>query len=174
MDTHYQTLTRTVNHMSALRPALLAGAALLLSACAASRQPADVNVALPQQTEPMTQVVQWSATLASDAGGPIGGTATAAPSGTAATSATVNLTGATPSAVHPWHIHAGRCGDNGPIVGPPSAYPPLTAGADGAATVMATIPVATPVSGNYYVNVHRSATEMGTIVACGNLEMSTR
>jgi len=34
--------------------------------------------------------------------------------------------------------------------------------------------MATPVSGNFYVNVHRSATEMGTIVACGNLAMTTR
>ena len=129
---------------------------------------------LPQQTEPVTQVVQWSATLASEAGGPVAGTATAAPSGTAATAATVNLTGATPGAIHPWHIHAGRCGDNGPIVGPPSAYPPLAAGPDGAATVMATVPVATPVSGNFYVNVHRSATEMGAIVACGNLAITPR
>ena len=122
----------------------------------------------------MTQVVQWSATLSAEGGGAIGGSATVAPSGAAATVATVNLTGAAPGAVHPWHVHSGRCGDNGPIVGPPSAYPALTAGADGAATVTATIPVATPVSGNYYVNVHRSATEMGAIVACGNLTMTPR
>ena len=160
--------------MPVLRPTLLAGAAVLLAACAASRQPAEVNVTLPQQTEPIAQVVQWSATLAAEGGGPIGGTATAVPSGAAATTAAVNLTGATPGAVHPWHIHTGRCGDNGPIVGPPAAYPPLTVGADGTAAVNATVPVATPVSGNFYVNVHRSATEMGAIVACGNLAMTTR
>lgn len=160
--------------MPVLRPALLAGAALALSACAASRQPADTTTTLPQQAQSVTQVVRWSASLGSEAGGSLGGTATAVPSGTASTAVAVSLTGAAPGGVHPWHIHSGRCGDNGPIVGPPSAYPPLTVGADGMAAVNATVPVPTPVSGNFYVNVHRSATEMGAIVACGNLAMTTR
>jgi hypothetical protein len=151
----------------------LVGAAAALSACASSRQAAGrADPTLARASTSTAQSVQWTATLASLSGSSVTGSATAGPGETAEqTRASVTISGAEPGAVHPWHIHSGRCGDNGPIVGPASAYPPLNANAQGAASVTANLPYATPASGSYYVNVHRSPTEMGTIVACGNLSI---
>lgn len=87
------------------------------------------------------------------------------------TQATVMLSNATPNATHPWHIHAGTCGSDGGIVGPATAYRPLTVGPDGRAEVTITLPFSTPTQGEYFVNVHKSPTELGTIIACGSLAM---
>jgi hypothetical protein len=153
----------------------LAGAAAALTACASSRQAADRADASVAAAAATTQSMRWTATLEPQSGSTVTGSGTVAPGSTAdQTSASVTLANAESGAVHPWHIHSGRCGDNGPIVGPASAYPPLNVGADGSSTASATLPLATPVSGSYYINVHRSPTEMGTIVACGNLSMGAR
>jgi len=149
----------------------IAGAAAL-AACASSRQAADRPDPTLAAAAPAAQSMQWTATIAPQSGTNLSGSATVASGATGEqTRATVTLTGGEAGAVHPWHIHSGRCGDNGPIVGPAAEYTPLTVGADGSATVTDDLPFATPTSGSYYVNVHRSATEMGTIVACGNLTM---
>jgi hypothetical protein len=81
----------------------------------------------------------------------------------------VSIANATPGGAHPWHIHMGRCGGNGGIVGAASAYEPLEVNGDGNASETATLSVTFPYSGDYYVNIHASATNMGTIVGCGNL-----
>ena len=73
------------------------------------------------------------------------------------------------SLVTPWHVHHGRCGGNGPIAGDPSAYPLLSVDNDGNARATATLDIALPASGDYYVNVHALATNMNTIISCGNL-----
>lgn len=86
------------------------------------------------------------------------------------TRATVNLMGSTSGARHPWHIHEGKCGSGGPIVGSPSAYPLLMVGADGRAASNATVTVALNEGRDYYVNIHLSPENMATIVACGNLD----
>jgi hypothetical protein len=154
----------------------LVGFALALAACATARQPADPTTPLPQTTAPAPALksVQWTALLAAASGSSVTGSATLIAVDSLQTGATVTVSGAAPGAIHPWHVHAGRCGDNGPIVGPPSAYPPLTAGSDGTVTVTATLPFSTPMSGSFYVNVHRSPAEMGALVACGNLAIGTR
>ena len=85
--------------------------------------------------------------------------------------ATIMLSNASPNATHPWHIHAGTCGSDGGIVGPETSYTPLTVGADGKAEVTITLPFSTPTQGEYFVNVHKSPTELGTIIACGPLTM---
>ena len=161
-----------------LRHALaLAAASAALAACA-SRQ---VEVSSGSSTTTTTATTStagggmagmaMTAQLASQGGSTVTGTATAT-HGSDANSfrATASISGASPNATHPWHVHAGRCGDNGPIVGPASAYPVLQADANGAATVNTNVPVAMP-TGPLYVNVHASPTQMGTIVACGNLTM---
>ncbi|HET7423522.1 MAG TPA: hypothetical protein VFJ92_08170, partial [Gemmatimonadales bacterium] len=56
-----------------------------------------------------------------------------------------------------------------PIVGPATSYRSLEVNNDGKATATADLPVAIPTSGQYYINVHASANNMGTIIACGNL-----
>jgi hypothetical protein len=97
------------------------------------------------------------------------GTGTWAREGDNASLVTVTVSNATPGGIHPWHVHRGRCGDNGPIVGDAAAYKPLAVDGNGNASSTARLNVTLPDSGNYYVNVHALATNMGTIISCGNL-----
>lgn len=82
----------------------------------------------------------------------------------------ITIKGATPGAVHPWHLHDGTCASGGPIVGPPSAYTPLTIGSEGMAERSATITGTLNEAKKYHVNVHASASELSTIVACGDIK----
>jgi hypothetical protein len=100
----------------------------------------------------------------------VGGTATVTSAGKQKTRADVHVANAKPGSVHPWHIHKGTCGHDQGIVGPPKAYTPLHIGADGEGEVAVTLPFATPTTGEYMVNVHKSASDLKTIVACGNLQ----
>ena len=81
-----------------------------------------------------------------------------------------NLMGGMQGSRHPWHIHEGKCGTGGPIVGNPSAYPPLVVAADGKATASAELSVALKEAMDYHVNVHESSTNMANVIACGNLD----
>lgn len=85
-------------------------------------------------------------------------------------SVNVSLTGLPANGTHPWHVHEGKCGDNGPIVGPPTAYPALRPGGDGHATAAASIGVDLNEARDYYVNVHLSPSQLGTIIACGDFD----
>jgi hypothetical protein len=132
------------------------------------------TVAPGSATAAEAQGMKMTATLTPQKGGTIAGTATVAPGTSAGTTvATVSLTGAKPGAVYPWHVHVGKCGmtPGGKVWGDPSAYKPLTAGSDGTAKGTATIAMAVPTSGGYYVNIHASPSDMATIVSCGNLGM---
>jgi hypothetical protein len=60
------------------------------------------------------------------------------------------------------------------VLGPADAYKPLKVGGDGEAKADADLPIPMPAVGNYFVNVHASAQNMGTIVACGNLAPPAR
>jgi hypothetical protein len=88
------------------------------------------------------------------------------------THAMVSVRGAEAGEQLPWHIHEGRCETpGGAIVGPPAAYSPVSVASNGQATAMANLPgvrlnEATP----YKVNFHASPSEMGTIVACADLD----
>jgi hypothetical protein len=82
----------------------------------------------------------------------------------------IQIAGGSASGVYPWHIHAGSCADGmGAIVGPPSQYTALGAGSDGTASLTADLPITLDASRRYHVNVHASPSDMGTIVACGDL-----
>ena len=72
-------------------------------------------------------------------------------------------------AVRPWHVHVGSCAKGGPVLGAAAAYPALRVNGKGAAEGEATLRLALPDSGSYYVNVHESAATMSKIVACGDL-----
>ena len=72
-------------------------------------------------------------------------------------------------AIRPWHVHVGSCAKGGPVLGAASAYPVLRVDAKGAAEGTATLRLALPDSGSYYVNIHESAASMSKIVACGDL-----
>jgi hypothetical protein len=88
------------------------------------------------------------------------------------THAMVSLGNAPAGEQLPWHVHEGSCDTpGGAIVGPPAAYSPVSVAANGTATAMANLPgVRLNEAGRYKVNFHASATEMGTIVACANLD----
>jgi len=90
------------------------------------------------------------------------------------TQAHVEIANAAPGGVHPWHIHRGRCGADQGIVGPTDSYKPLKVDNGGRATAKASLPLPLPRTGEHYVDVHASAANMGTAVACGNLAPPAR
>jgi hypothetical protein len=92
----------------------------------------------------------------------------------AETEASVSIANAAPGGVHPWHVHIGRCGADQGILGPPDAYEPLKVDNDGRAEATAKLALPAPRSGQYFVNVHASADNMRTIIACGNLAPPVR
>jgi hypothetical protein len=90
------------------------------------------------------------------------------------TRAQAQISNAPPGGKHPWHVHRGRCGSDQGILGPADRYDPLEVGGDGRATSTVTLPLPVPKTGQFFVNVHASATNMKTIVACGNLAPPAR
>lgn len=155
-----------------IKAAAAFGVVITLGACATSSgTPATASAGV--STVPLGMTDQWAATINPEGGTSITGTAVAL-GNASQTRVTVLLSGAMASAVHPWHIHLGQCGDNGAIVGPPATYPPLTVGSDGSANASAIVPVGLTTGTRYYVNIHKSPSEMGTIVACGNLTRAGR
>ena len=147
-----------------------AAAALAVAACSQTPKVetdpdtgrVDVDVEAPGAAE------AWSATLGPVGGSGVSGTATASDMNDA-THATIRIRGAQ-AGIRPWHIHEGTCGDsNAPVVGPASAYPPLNVGGGGTGTAQAHVPVELNEAKRYIVNVHASPSNMGTIIACGDL-----
>lgn len=117
--------------------------------------------------------MKWTAKLAPQDTYKVAGTATVEPGKDASsTHATVELTGGDPGAVYPWHVHSGKCGDNGPVVGTASAYTPIKISKSGTGKVDVALPFAIPDNGAYYINIHHSASDMKTIVSCGDLSMA--
>lgn len=119
--------------------------------------------------DPITdRIGDWEASLAAQGNSGVLGTV-AARSAAATSAASITISGAQSGARHPWHIHRGTCGSNGPIVGDASAYPVLVAGSNGVASASAELDVHLDEDGAYYVNVHRSPSDLGTIISCGAL-----
>jgi hypothetical protein len=117
--------------------------------------------------------MKWGGKLMPQGGTNVAGSVAIEPgSGGSSTHATVTITGGDPGVTYPWHVHAGKCGDNGAVVGQAPAYTPIKIGKDGNGKADVTLPFAIPDNGAYYVNIHKSATDMGTIVSCGNLSMA--
>lgn len=82
----------------------------------------------------------------------------------------IMLMGDEAGATRPWHVHVGSCAKGGGVFGGGKSYTPITTeGMHGMSK--ATLPVAVPDTGSYYVNIHESAGNMGKIVACGDLVM---
>ncbi len=121
-------------------------------------------------TVPMSK---WTTTLASvsEGSGAVAGTAELDSTGTATSTARVSIRGDRPGAIRPWHVHHGPCGQDGAILGSASDYPPIKVGPGGTGSATATLDVPTPSTGDYLVNVHASAADLSTIVACGDLHM---
>lgn len=145
----------------------LIAAAATLAACGGNA------VKIDSKAQPVAN--RWNAVLATPAGlaGAIQvhGTGWLAPDpkDSAKAKAHVEIANAAPGGVHPWHVHRGQCGNDMGVLGPADAYKPLKVGGNGEAQADADLPIAMPTAGNYFINVHASAQNMGTIVACGNL-----
>ncbi|HEU4955972.1 MAG TPA: hypothetical protein VFT28_15405 [Gemmatimonadales bacterium] len=93
---------------------------------------------------------------------------------TTKTRAFVSIQNAVPGGEHPWHVHVGQCGSDRGIFGAVGAYQPLRVGSNGQAQESAVLQVPVPTTGQYFINVHASRNNMGTIIACGNLAPPSR
>lgn len=113
-------------------------------------------------------IVDFSAELTPGAGFQVRGIANAVAT-LGRTAITVEIENGTPGAVYPWHVHQGRCGSNGAVVGSESDYPAITVDADGRERAVATLRQQLRDDAEYFVNVHLSAQQLGVIVACGPL-----
>ena len=124
---------------------------------------------------------RWHANLASPAelAGAVqmNGSATMAPgANNNSTNVTLDVGNASPGGLHPWEVHEGQCGsgmDNG-VFGPSAAYKPLKVGNDGHANGTAAVPLQTPSTGNYFVEIHASVANPDVVIACGNLAPPTQ
>lgn len=112
----------------------------------------------------------WMGQVAGKDGSTISGSVEMNP-GSEANSTVVSLTlkGDTPSTTRPWHIHIGSCSKPGGVLGGGRSYTPVAGDASGAGTSKATLAIALPDTGSYYVNIHDSPANMAKIVACGDL-----
>lgn len=152
-----------------MRALTLVCAAAALAACTPRINTNPETGKVDVDLEPVTQRGEvWNAALAAQGGGTVRGTATAT-AREGHTVAAISITGGTPGAVHPWHIHEGTCASGGPVVGPANAYPPLQVASNGAATADAHLMLTLNEARDYHVNVHASPSEMGNIISCGAL-----
>lgn len=143
--------------------------ALLATACVRTRTDPVTGRMDVDVENPMKKGESWSGTLKGM--GPwasIAGTVSAVTLN-GETTTTIKLSNARPGAVYPWHLHDGECATGGPVVGAPSAYAPLVVGSTGTAEGTARITGTINEAKKYHVNVHASAAEMSTIVACADI-----
>jgi hypothetical protein len=120
---------------------------------------------------------RWNATLATPSG--LSGAVQVRGTGYLArdpngSKAVIHVSNATPGGVHPWSVRMGHCGTENPVFGDPSAYPNLKVDKDGTAQNSATLSVPFPTSGEYSIEVRASPSNMGTVIACGNLAPPTQ
>jgi hypothetical protein len=145
--------------------------ALALAASACSKNP---STELSTQAYPVGE--RWNATLGTPtelAGvAQLRGNAWMAHAGNE-TRVQINIQNATPGGRHPWHVHQGECGSDRGVLGPADRYGILEVNNEGRASRTITLPIGLPATGMYMVNVHASAENPGTIVACGNLAAPT-
>ncbi|HEX6533698.1 MAG TPA: hypothetical protein VF041_03820 [Gemmatimonadaceae bacterium] len=158
-------------------PAALAALVFVIAACNPFAQKRAVEISSGEGEVAYSS--RWNATLAtpSDLAGAlqVKGSAWMAPSSDGnGTRVHVSISNAAPGGVHPWMVHQGRCGDDRGVVGQASDYQPLRVSAEGTASQDAILSIPEPKTGEYFVNVHASASNMGTSIACGNLAPPVR
>lgn len=81
---------------------------------------------------------------------------------------TVLLQGTPQGGKHPMHLHAGNCDSNGNVIVPLNDLD----GTTGTSRTVANYPYGMIVGEDLYLNVHLSAEDMGTIVACGEVGLN--
>lgn len=133
--------------MKRLFPCLTA-AALVLGSSAVFAQGAPVTVKLGEQNK---SGESGTATITSQGG---------------KTQVVVEMTGA-PAAAQPAHIHAGSCAKLDP-----KPKIPLQNIVNGKSTTVLDMPLEKVVGGGGAINVHKSAADLKTYVACGDVKAS--
>jgi hypothetical protein len=93
------------------------------------------------------------------------GTVVLTPMG-ATTKVDVALVGGAAGVAQPDHIHVGTCAKLDPK--PTYALAPVV---NGVSTTVVNVPLSTLTATPFAVNVHKSAADIGTYVACGNLSV---
>lgn len=169
-------------------PTILIATVLVLTACASTNEGEVATTT--EQAEPNEQEAPPEAgppqagarvagaqhartvTIAANPGFEVTGDARVEESADGGTHVGIEIEGAPSDAILPWHLHEGACGSGGPIVGDPTAYPPLSTGLNGEASAEATIAVTVDPAADYHINVHKSPSETETIVACGEVPKS--
>jgi hypothetical protein len=119
---------------------------------------------------PAATTVDWSTTLQPSAPGSGVGGAASVQSSEGRTTAVLSLTGMPAGEQLAWQIRRGECGENGPVVGEPSAYVPLAVGSAGRATAQVILSAALDVGAAYAVVVHAKADPSSAVIACGQLQ----
>ncbi len=116
-------------------------------------------------------ISRWSAELAPPAGvtGPHGSVVVEPGKQPNHTVVRVVISGDTPGALRPWHLHRGHLGDSSPIVGPEQSYARIRINARGNGVAVIDLPIPFPDTGDLFVSVHESLKAMGTIVTCAQL-----
>jgi Cu-Zn family superoxide dismutase len=118
----------------------------------------------------MSGMTQYSANLAAMNGSTVHGTAMVHSMAAGQQTVALQISGGTAGATYPWHIHTGSCSEGmTSIVGSGQLYTALGTSGDGTASLTTNVPVTLDPAQRYHVNVHASPTDMGTIVACGDL-----
>lgn len=117
-----------------------------------------------------TAASMWMGKVAGKDGAALSGDVQMNP-GSDANTTVVELTikGDAASGTRPWHIHIGSCAKPGGVLGGGRSYTPIALDASGNGTSKATLPIAMPDTGSYYVNIHEGAANMSKIVGCGDL-----
>ncbi len=149
---------------------VLPALALLVAACGPSYSSGGASTTpSPSAAVDMASMPHWSANLSALNGSTVHGSATVH-SMNGSQTVNIQVSGGTPGATYPWHIHSGTCAEtNAPIVGNMQMYTALGTSGDGTASMMTTVPVTLNSDQRYHINVHASPTNMGTYVACGDL-----
>src|SRR5688500_14151269 len=154
---------RNYSSRHCMRRAFMLGL-VVLAACTARRTEDGLDI------DPVSDVIgNWSTNITARNNSGITGSASVQ-SRAAGSKINVHIMGAKNGSAHPWHVHRGTCSNDKGIVGGAGEYAALQVGADGMAHGEEDIPVALNEDESYFLNVHKSATELSVIVACGELK----
>jgi len=79
-----------------------------------------------------------------------------------------------PRGTYIWHVHEGKCGNLGTLMGDKSNYPPIQVGDSGKVTFRTNLNFYPPSGGTYAIEVHQGTDpgSEGTPVACGTLNQA--
>ncbi|MGH7663998.1 MAG: hypothetical protein ACRENI_06845 [Gemmatimonadaceae bacterium] len=155
-----------MKHRRQLATAIVAAG---LTACGGSSG-SSIGQVTPRIPPPSPAVIiaSWSASLR-----PVGGSGVTGSAALRETSdrtvADISVSGASANDLLPWHVHSGSCNSTGAIVGSEAPYAFLVTTPDGAASLSIGLPANLLGGGSYYVDVHRSQSDPGPVIACGNL-----